>query len=71
MLSRNWDLRRFLFSQSGLVALGLAAVVGYFLWAGHREHLIDALPYLLIGGCLLMHLFMHRAHNHDHDDHKK
>ena len=71
MMLHNWNIRRFLFSRSGIVAFGLAVVVGYFLWAGHREHLIDALPYLFLGGCLLMHLFMHGGHNHGQDDHRK
>lgn len=42
------------------------AVAGYFLVTEHRAHLFAALPWLLIGGCLLMHVFMHHGHgNHN------
>lgn len=33
----------------------------------HRLHLNVILPWLLLGGCLVMHLFMHRGHGR-HDD---
>lgn len=55
-------MRQFLFSRSGLAMLGFLAVGGYFLWTEHRAHTIAALPWLLIGGCLVMHLFMHGGH---------
>lgn len=51
-----------LWTPSGLVSLGLALVAGYVLWAEHEAHVVAALPWLLVGGCLLMHLFMHRGH---------
>jgi hypothetical protein len=55
------------FSGSGLVLAGFLATAVYFLWTEHQAHTIAALPWILIGGCLVMHLFMHRAHgNHDH-----
>jgi hypothetical protein len=64
----NQGLRRFLFSRSGLVLTGFLVVAGYFLWAEHEAHLIAALPWVLVGGCLLMHLFMHGGHGgHGHD----
>ena len=44
----------------GLVVLG--AVAGYFLLTEHRAHVFGALPYLLLTGCLLMHVFMHGGH---------
>ena len=62
---QGWNFRSFLFSQTGLVFLGLLALAGYFLWTEYQAHVIAALPWLLVGGCLLMHLFMHRGH----DDH--
>lgn len=55
-------MRQFLFSRSGLVMLGFLAVGGYFLWTEHQVHTIAALPWLLIGACLVMHLFMHGGH---------
>lgn len=55
-------MRNFLRSRSGLVMLGFLAVGGYFLWAEHRAHMVAVLPWLLIGGCLVMHLFMHGGH---------
>src|SRR3989344_9203866 len=40
------------------------AVVAVFMLTGHRTHLVDFLPYLLILACPLMHMFMHRGHSH-------
>ncbi len=64
-------MRAFLFSRTGLVLLGFLAVAGYFLWAEHEAHIVGALPWLLLGGCLVMHLFMHRGHGGDHDSHHR
>ena len=55
-------MRAFLLSRSGLVFLGFLAVGGYFLWAEHQAHVIAVLPWLLVGACLVMHLFMHHGH---------
>lgn len=41
------------------------ATAAFYLWAEHRAHLFGALPYLLIGACLIMHFFHHRGHG-DH-----
>jgi hypothetical protein len=65
----NQGPRRFLFSKSGLVLAGFLGVAGYFLWAEHQAHVIAALPWLLVGGCLVMHLFMHHGHGGHGDDH--
>jgi hypothetical protein len=62
-------MREFLLSRSGLVLLGFLGVTGYFLWAEHQAHVIAALPWLLVGGCLVMHLFMHHGHGGHGDDH--
>jgi multisubunit Na+/H+ antiporter MnhG subunit len=40
------------------------AIGGYFLWTEHEAHVIAALPWVLIAGCLVMHLFMHGSHSH-------
>lgn len=61
-------MRQVLFSKAGLVLLGFLAVGGYFLWTEHQAHTIAALPWLLIGGCLIMHLFMHGGHG-GHGEH--
>lgn len=60
----------FWFSSNGLVALAFIAAVTYFLLVEHREHLFQALPYLILLLCPLMHLFVHRGHggHHHHRD---
>ena len=57
-------LGNFVQSSTGLALIVFLAVAGYFLWTEHRAHAIAALPYLLLGGCLVMHLFMHHGHGH-------
>jgi len=49
---------------SRYVFFGFVAVAGYFLLMEHRAHVIPFLPLLLLGACLLMHMFHHGAHNH-------
>jgi hypothetical protein len=44
---------------AGLLLFG--AVAGYFLVTEHLAHVVDALPYLLLAACPLMHLFMHHG----------
>ena len=39
---------------------------GYFLWTEHQAHVIAALPWVLVLGCVVMHLFMHRGHGAGH-----
>lgn len=47
----------------GRIALAVfAAAAAYFLLAEHRAHTIQALPWLILLLCPLMHLFMHRGH---------
>ncbi|SOY70932.1 DUF2933 domain-containing protein [Cupriavidus taiwanensis] len=53
-------------SRSRLVTIGFLLVTGYFLWTEHRAHVIQALPYLLLAACPLMHLIMHHGHGHGH-----
>lgn len=56
--------------SAGLGARGKAALVGfaivaaYFLWTEHRAHVIQFLPWVFLALCPLMHLFMHRGHDH-------
>ncbi len=47
---------------------GFAAVAAYFLWTEHRAHVVQFLPWILVGLCPLMHFFMHGG-SHDHAQH--
>ena len=56
-------MRNLFFSKSGIVLIGFIAIAGYFLWVEHTAHLITYLPLIvLLGGCVVMHLFMHHGH---------
>jgi len=57
-------MKDFLLSRTGLALIGFLGVAGYFLWTEHRAHVITFLPFLLVGGCILMHVFMHGGHGH-------
>ena len=52
----------FLRSRSGIVLLGFLAIAAFFLITEHTAHVLGALPYLLVLGCLVMHVFMHGGH---------
>lgn len=51
------------------IAMVLFLIIGaYFLVTEHRAHLSGWLPYwpyVLLLACPLIHLFMHRGHDHD------
>lgn len=49
-------------SRHAIGFLVLAAVAAYFLLSEHRAHFFQALPFLLLLACPLMHVFMHRGH---------
>lgn len=50
-------------SGSNVVLLGFLAVGGFYLIAEHWAHLLGAAPLLLLLGlCVVMHLFMHGGH---------
>lgn len=53
-------------SAGGIALLIALSVSGFFLFTGHRAHLLGALPYLFLLACPLMHVFMHHGHRHDH-----
>ena len=58
------------FANRQVLRWGLAVflvVAGYFLITEHRAHVVQALPWLLLLACPLMHLFMHRGHRSRHD----
>ena len=51
-----------------VVLIAGLALIGGSLAADHWEHIVGFAPFLLLAGCLVMHLFMHRhggGHGHD------
>lgn len=50
--------------RTNTILLVLLVIGGYFLLTEHWAHVIQALPYLLVLGCIVMHLFMHGGHGH-------
>lgn len=53
---------RFWRSKAGLVAIGFLLIAAFLLLSEHRAHVLGYLPFLLIFGCLFMHMFMHGGH---------
>ena len=49
-------------TRSGVTLGVLGAIAGFLLISEHQAHFIEALPLLLLGGCIVMHLFMHGGH---------
>ena len=62
--SKGRNMKDFLLSRTGLALIAFLGVAGYFLWTEHQAHVITALPFVLVGGCIVMHLFMHGGHGH-------
>ncbi len=56
----------FSFATKGPMLLIYAAAAAFLLY-WHWRHLLDALPFLVVLACPLMHLFMHHGHSHRHD----
>ena len=56
-------------SWTTLALLGFLAVAAFLLLAGHTDHVIAALPFLIIFACPLMHLFMMHGGHGSHDQH--
>ena len=56
--------RNFWLTPNGLAAMALIGAVTYFLLTEHRAHFFQALPYLILLLCPVMHIFMHRGHGH-------
>lgn len=67
LLGKDVALRDLGASPAGIIGLAILAVGGYSLWTNHQEHVVDALIYLPIVACLLMHFFMHGGHGHGGD----
>lgn len=53
--------RIFLSSRAAIVLVGVLAIAGYVLVAGHWAHVIPFLPFALFLVCPMMHLFMHHG----------
>lgn len=51
-----------LFSRTGLVTVGVVAILGFLVYTGHSAHLLGFAPFLLLLACPLMHVFMHGGH---------
>jgi len=49
-------------SRTGIVVVGFALIVAFYVLREHYAHVFGVLPYLLLLACPLMHLFMHRGH---------
>ena len=49
------------------------AVAAFFLLSEHRAHALQAVPYLLLLACPLLHFFHHRGGHgkHDHEQEKR
>jgi hypothetical protein len=43
---------------AGVVVVG--AIAAYFLLTEHLAHVVEALPYVLLLACPIVHIFMHR-----------
>jgi hypothetical protein len=53
-------------SPFGLALLAASAVGAYFLLTGHFDHVLQAVPYLILLACPLMHVFHRGHHGHRH-----
>lgn len=58
-------------SPMGLVLLAASAAGAYFLLTEHFTHVLQAIPYLVLLACPLMHVFMHRGHGRGHSHHSE
>lgn len=61
----------FWLSTRGLAAISLIGFASYFLLMEHSQHLFEFLPYLIILLCPLMHIFMHKGHDHGSKGHSQ
>ncbi len=61
-------MKAFLGSTTGLIVCLIAAAVGLYLLVYHLNHILLAIPYLILLACPFMHL-MHRGHHgHRHQE---
>ena len=55
-------------SPKGIAVLIALAALGLYLIIVHQQHMLGALPFLVILLCPLMHIFMHKGHKHSGQD---
>lgn len=53
-------------TAKGMALLVLAFVVGGYFVIWHQQHVLVALPFIILLACPLMHLLMHGGHSHRH-----
>jgi hypothetical protein len=58
----------FRWSAYSVLLWAIGGVGAYYLLTMHFAHVLDALPFLLLLGCPLMHVFMHHGHG-GHGEH--
>ncbi len=49
-------------SRTHLALIGFLAIAGALLLTEHRAHTIEALPWALLGVCLVLHFLGHGGH---------
>ena len=59
----NWRTKLIRTPLGWGLTLAIAAV-GLYLLVTHTEHVLGALPYLLLIACPLLHVFGHGGHHH-------
>lgn len=67
MTEKNEPHVSWLRSRANIALLAFLGIGGYFLLTEHWAHVIQALPYLLVLGCVVMHFFMHGGHGQGGD----
>ena len=63
MTEKNELLVPWLRSRPNIALLAFLGIGGYFLFIEHWAHVIQALPYLLVTGAVVMQLFMLSGHD--------
>ena len=51
-------------TPAGIVAIFFFGLIGYFLIAEHKAHLLGNWIWLILLLCPLLHIFMHGGHGH-------
>lgn len=54
-------------TSKGIALLLALAALGLYLIIVHKQHVLGALPFLVILLCPLSHLFMHKGHHNHHE----
>jgi len=62
----HWLISR----KTAIICLVVAGLVALAV-AGHGGHILQAVPYLLLLACPLMHIFMHGHHHRSAEDQTK